>query len=394
MSDNNNFFNKIGEFLAFLSFLLIALYLCGFLLIEFMKSVMFWIKALNQHIGNLTMYLIILSLLILFSIGIIFLILGEITQLFFKDYPNLLLPRQNYTLQPEERDKISVIIPAYNEEKTIVEAISSVSNYCKNVIVIDDGSTDETHVKAKEAGAIVVTHKINQGLGQTLRDGIKKALSIGSEIIINFDADMQYRATDIPDLVYYLLHDDYDIMMGSRLAGKIEDMALLKKIGNKIYTRLLQYLTKTGVSDGQTGFRAFTDEFASIIKIRGDFTYTQEMILEAATKKFRIGEIPIHFDKRKDGNSRLMRTPIHFAKSSGIFLLKILIDIKTMNIYFLFSSVLIVVGFYIGGNETLSWLITMDVNTYTVVISIMFILTGIIILSLSLLISTLFSYRD
>ena len=163
-----------------------------------------------------------------------------------------------------------------------------------------------------------------------------------------------------------------------------------KKIGNRLYSRLLRYLTKVGISDGQTGFRAFTKDFAEKIKIRGDFTYTQEMILEATIKKTKIGEIPIFFAKRKDGESRLMKNPFHFAKSSSIFLIKVLIDLNPLKIFAILSSILIVIGFYFGGSEILDWLIAGNIeNPFMIIVGIIIIMSGIIILSIALLVSAL-----
>jgi len=309
-------------------------------------------------------------------------------QFFFGKYRSLILDKKEYSLSPEEKDMITVIIPAYNEEETIEKAIKKVKPYCKNVIVVNDGSTDKTREKAEKAGAIVVNHKLNQGLGLSLRDGVKKALAIDSKIIINFDADLQYQAEDIPHLVYYILHEDYDLMMGSRLAGKIEKMHWFKRMGNKLYTKLLRYLTKTGITDGQTGFRAFTAEFARQIKIRGDFTYTQEMILEAVSKKTKIGEIPIYFKKRDSGTSRLMKSPMHFAKASGIFLLKVLADLNPLKIYSLFSSFLIIIGYYLGGKYVLDWFAIGEIsNPFWATIGVIIVMTAIVILSFGFLIS-------
>lgn len=110
------------------------------------------------------------------------------------------------------------------------------------------------------------------------------------------------------------------------------------------------------------------------------------MILEATTKKFKIGEIPIHFDKRLDGKSRLMKNPIHFAKSSGIFLIKVLIDLNPLKIYALLSSILLVIGFYMGGMETANWLITGNLeNPFMVIVGIIIIMSALIIISMALL---------
>ncbi len=328
--------------------------------------------------------------MILLTLGVLLYIIGIVIEFIFRKYPSLLLEKKDYELNDEEKERISVIIPAYNEEKSIKKAIESVNKYCKNVVVVDDGSVDKTSKIASENGAIVVRHKMNMGLGHSLKDGILKALSLDSKIIINFDADLQYNGDDIPKLVYYLLIEDYDLVMGSRFAGKIESMSLFKKFGNRIYTKLLCFITKKGISDGQTGFRAFTAEFSEKIHIRGDYTYTQEMILEAVASKAKIGEIPINFAKREDGKSRLMKNPFHFAKLSGTFLVKVLIDLSPVKVFTIISSLMIIFGLYIGGKEILNWIIYMQLNnTYMVILASIFITGAIIIISIALLISSL-----
>jgi len=386
--EGRNIFKKLGLFCASIAFLLLTLMLLIFLIVEFFQSIILWISMLSEITQGLSLYILSLSLMMIFTIGIILYLIGEVMQFFFGKYRSLILDKKEYSLSPEEKDMITVIIPAYNEEETIEKAIKKVKPYCKNVIVVNDGSTDKTREKAEKAGAIVVNHKLNQGLGLSLRDGVKKALAIDSKIIINFDADLQYQAEDIPHLVYYILHEDYDLMMGSRLAGKIEKMHWFKRMGNKLYTKLLRYLTKTGITDGQTGFRAFTAEFARQIKIRGDFTYTQEMILEAVSKKTKIGEIPIYFKKRDSGTSRLMKSPMHFAKASGIFLLKVLADLNPLKIYSLFSSFLIIIGYYLGGKYVLDWFAIGEIsNPFWATIGVIIVMTAIVILSFGFLIS-------
>jgi len=381
-----NTFKKIGLSITFIMFIITLIMIIVNLIIGFVESIIQWVNNLIAIETQQILCIIVLSIVIIFTLGIILYLLGEVLEFFFGKYNPILLESMDYKLSDEDRKKISIMIPAYNEEKSIKKAIDKVKPFCNNVIVINDGSSDNTKRIALENGAIVVDHKVNLGLGQALRDGIKRALTLNSDIIINFDADLQYRAEEIPSLVYYILNDDYDLVMGSRFAGKIEEMSRFKIFGNKMYTKLLRYLSKVGISDGQTGFRAFTKEFAQKIRIRGDFTYTQEMILEATTKKFKIGEVPIHFDKRFDGKSRLMKNPLHFAKSSGIFLIKVLIDLNPLKIYALFSSFLLVIGFYIGGMETANWLITGNLESpFMVIIGIIIIMSALIIICMALL---------
>lgn len=380
----------IGFSCAFLA-LISAIFVFGcFLLYNIILSIIEWVVIIPSIERNVVIYIIVVVVMILLTLGVLLYIIGIVIEFIFRKYPSLLLEKKDYELNDEEKERISVIIPAYNEEKSIKKAIESVNKYCKNVVVVDDGSVDKTSKIASENGAIVVRHKMNMGLGHSLKDGILKALSLDSKIIINFDADLQYNGDDIPKLVYYLLIEDYDLVMGSRFAGKIESMSLFKKFGNRIYTKLLCFITKKGISDGQTGFRAFTAEFSEKIHIRGDYTYTQEMILEAVASKAKIGEIPINFAKREDGKSRLMKNPFHFAKLSGTFLVKVLIDLSPVKVFTIISSLMIIFGLYIGGKEILNWIIYMQLNnTYMVILASIFITGAIIIISIALLISSL-----
>lgn len=335
---------KVGKVLTSVALLIFTISGPSFLIYEFIElSKPFWNAVLNNWKDDI-IYLIMVTTIVILLVASLISLLGEIGDFFFSKYDSIIREKIEYSLSESEKDKITVIIPAYNEEKTIREAIESVRPFCKNVIVIDDGSTDNTRKIAEECGTIIVPHNINKGLGMSLKDGVNKALEIGAEIIVNFDADLQYDPNDIPMLVYYILHENYDLVMGSRLAGTIEKMPPLKKFGNKMYTKLLRYLTGVGISDGQTGYRAFTANFARSIKIRGDFTYTQEMILEAAKIKAKIGEIPIYFSLRKDGESRLMKSALHFAKASGVFLIKILVELKPLYVYGLICYILAVIG--------------------------------------------------
>ncbi|MCG3217527.1 MAG: glycosyltransferase family 2 protein, partial [Candidatus Heimdallarchaeota archaeon] len=224
------------------------------------------------------------------------------------------------------------------------------------VIIVDDGSTDKTAENALKTSAKVFKHRSNQGLGMTYRDGISQALSLGAEIIVGFDADLQYRAAEIPFLLSPILRGDYDLVMGSRLSGTIEKMPLLKRLGNILFTKLIGSLINLKISDGQSGFRAYTAELAQTITIRGEYTYTQEMIVEAAAYGFRIAEVPIHFDKRKVGKSRLMKGALNYAFQAGLFLVRVLRDHHAMKVFGTISAIFIVIGFSLGQYILIVWL--------------------------------------
>ncbi|MHA1667369.1 MAG: glycosyltransferase, partial [Candidatus Heimdallarchaeaceae archaeon] len=151
-----NILKKLGLTLSFLSFIVAVIMIIVYLLIGFVDSVIDWIKLLIVAQNENALHIIVISIAIIFTIGIISFILGEIIDFLFGKYPSILLEKKETSLSEEEKEKISVIIPAYNEEKTIKKAIDNVKPYCKNVIVVNDGSTDNTKKIAQESGAVIV----------------------------------------------------------------------------------------------------------------------------------------------------------------------------------------------------------------------------------------------
>lgn len=216
--------------------------------------------------------------------------------------------------------KLIITIPAFNEEKTIGDVIQKIqevmdqTKYCYNylVLVVNDGSDDETVKEAANAGAFVFSHQENKGLAETFRTEMKVCCELGAEIIIHTDADGQYKAEEIPLLIEQV-ENGYDLVLGSRFKGTIENMCFMKKVGNIAFSIALSLLSRRKISDGQTGFRAFTRKIAEEIQIISDHTYTQEQIIRAAQDNYSIKEVPIYFAKRDNGQSRLMRSPFDYA---------------------------------------------------------------------------------
>lgn len=216
--------------------------------------------------------------------------------------------------------KIVITIPAYNEEKTIEDVIENIkqvmenTKYCYNyiILVVNDGSTDNTEEIASKAGAIVYSHSTNKGLAETFRTEMKLCKMLKPGIIVHTDADGQYKAEEIPLLIEQV-ESGYDLVLGSRFKGTIENMPVSKKLGNRAFSVLLSILTRKKISDGQTGFRAFSIKAATDLPIVSDHTYTQEQIIRAVQHNYSIKEIPIYFAKRNDGKSRLMKNPFDYA---------------------------------------------------------------------------------
>lgn len=248
--------------------------------------------------------------------------------------------------------KIVVTIPAYNEEITIGKLINNIHEVMKSnrynykIIVADDGSKDKTGEIAKKLGALVYSHPKNYGLAETFKTEIKKSLALKPDIIVHIDADVQYQPKEIPKLINEV-KKGYDLVLGSRFKGKIESMSLIKRLGNKAFSKAISQITNVKISDAQTGFRAFTKEVAENIKITSNHTYTQEQIIRAVREKFRIKEVPVYFARRKD-KSRLISNPFGYAIRAWIDLIRIYRDYEPLKFFGLIGGFMFSLGFLLG----------------------------------------------
>ncbi|MGQ9566053.1 MAG: glycosyltransferase family 2 protein, partial [Candidatus Bathyarchaeales archaeon] len=203
----------------------------------------------------------------------------------------------------------SVIIPAYNEEKTIGYIIAetiSVMDSLKlpyEVIIVDDGSTDNTRKIVTQYKATVLSNGINCGKGYALRKGFQQARG---DIIITMDSDGTHSPKEIPSIIYPLLNG-VDIVTGSRFKGRgKESTSKLHLLGNFIFNVLIMILTKKRVTDSQTGFRGFKKEFLHEINLESyGYEIETEMTVKGLKNGFVFHEIPISCVKRKYSTSKL-----------------------------------------------------------------------------------------
>ena len=319
----------------------------------------------------------ILAVWWLFLVGLTLVVLSGIV--------SLISPRKKKHIEtktvaklPQKDLRVVVTMPAYNEEETVGSVVEGCKKYASDVILIDDGSTDRTLERAELAGAKVIVHKINRGLSETIQDGIKAALNIGADIIVNIDADGQYLPEEIPMLIDPIIRDEADFVLGSRFAGKIEEMPWIKKLGNKIFTRLVRALTNTEISDAQTGFRAFNRAAAlASLDLAGRFTYTQEQIIRLVEEGFRVTEVPIYFAKRISGSSRLISSPLDYGAKALAVTLRTYRDYHPVLFFGIIGSIFIITGLILGAIVIFEWLTTgLVFHESTAVLSAMFVMSG------------------
>lgn len=190
--------------------------------------------------------------------------------------------------------KVACVIPAYNEEKRILTVINKVKPLVDEIIIVDDCSKDNTYKIAKSSGVIVLRHILNLDQGGALQTGTNYALKRGADIIVHFDADDQFVASEIPEVIAPLLKGEADIVFGSRFLTKKSKLPWSKKFIIMPLARLVNRMLKINLSDPQSGFRAMTSQTAKTIKIsQNGKAHCSEYIAEAFRRKLRVKEVPI-----------------------------------------------------------------------------------------------------
>ncbi|USS40721.1 glycosyltransferase family 2 protein [Thermococcus aggregans] len=185
--------------------------------------------------------------------------------------------------------RISVVIPAYNEAKRIGKVLSKIPEFVDEVIVVDDGSEDNTSEVAKNHGAEVIRLKENQGKGTAMREGIKKA---SGDIVVFIDADGQHNPEEIEKLVFPILKGEADFVIGSRLIKTQGKRPLIRKVSNFLSTSLIKIKLGIDVKDTQSGFRAIRREFLPEIESKR-YEVETEVLIKAVKKGARVKEVPV-----------------------------------------------------------------------------------------------------
>jgi len=246
--------------------------------------------------------------------------------------------------------KLVVIIPCFNEEKTLPQVLQTIPKKIKGIrkiekVVIDDGSTDNTLKIAKKLKIRhFVIHARNQGLAKSFADGLDKALSLKADIIVNTDGDNQYPQADIPRLIEPILKNKADIVIADRQTSKIKHFSLGKKILQKFGTFAVNFLAGSSVGDAVSGFRAYSKEAAMHINIFTDYTYTIETVIQASKKKMRIESIKIKTNP-KTRKSRLIKGLFSYVKISGTTTLRLFAIYEPLKVFTYVSFIVFVPGF-------------------------------------------------
>lgn len=194
--------------------------------------------------------------------------------------------------------KLAIVIPAYNEASTIEQVIQKIwrlnlANVQKEIIVVDDGSNDQTGEIARSKGAVVVRHLLNRGLGGALGTGFEAALRRAADIVVTCDADGQHSPDDIREVVEPVLMGRADVVIGSRML-EAREMPWTRQIANYLANLATLILLGTKTTDSQSGLRAFSRSAAERIQITTNtYEVSSEICGEIRRHQLRFTEVPI-----------------------------------------------------------------------------------------------------
>lgn len=255
--------------------------------------------------------------------------------------------------------KLIILIPALNEAKSIATVIKSMPVQIEGIseikiLVVDDGSQDDTARLAREAGAIVVSHPYNQGVGKAFITGLGSALDMGADVMVNIDADGQFSPTDIPILIKPIVDGKADFVSGDRFRtadGQLlrpEYMSKIKFWGNQRMSDLVGFITRKRYDDVSCGFRAYSKEALMRLNLTGKFTYTQESFLDLANKGLSIRTIPVEVKYFPERKSRVAGSITRYMFQTIKIIFRAYRDYNPLKFFGLIGLVPLLIGIALG----------------------------------------------
>jgi glycosyltransferase involved in cell wall biosynthesis len=284
--------------------------------------------------------------------------------------------------------KITVGIPAFNEENNIVHIIEKLQKKADKIIVCDDGSTDKTGEIAKKMGAIVITHERNLGYGAAIRSLFLKARELKSDMLVTLDSDGQHRIEDLLPVTKPIIEKQADMVIGSRfLEGNQENIPKYRKVGIKIITKLANSSLEESVTDSQSGFRAYSqNRLCTITPLDQGMGVSNEILMKSSKNGFKIAEVPIVVSYDGDTSTQ---NPISHGASVILSTLKFISVEHPLKFYGIPGLIFLTIGLIFtmitiqGFTETRQILLsTAVIGVGTIIFGTVLLMTSIILFSI------------
>ena len=283
--------------------------------------------------------------------------------------------------------KITVGIPAYNEEKNIASIIEKLSEIADTIIVCNDGSSDRTGKIAEKMGAVVINHERNLGYGAGIRSLFLRARELGSDVLVTLDSDGQHRVEDVLPVVEPIKKNQADIVIGSRfLEGEQENIPKYRKAGIKMITKLANTSLEENITDSQSGFRAYSKTTLSeITPSEHGMGVSNEILMKSSKKGFKIVEVPIIVSYEGETSTH---NPVSHGASVTFSTLKFISIEHPLQFYGIPGSIFLAIGLFFtimtiqGFTETRQILLsTAVIGVGTIIFGTVLLMTSIILYS-------------
>jgi glycosyltransferase involved in cell wall biosynthesis len=265
-------------------------------------------------------------------------------------------------------------IAAYNEARYVGSIVLQARQYVDEVIVVDDGSTDNTAKVAQLAGATVVRHPENRGKGAAIQSILAEARKRNPDVLVLLDADAQHNPNEIPILIKPI-SQGFDLVIGSREAqeGKTP---LYRRIGKKVIFRSSRFASRTNIYDSESGFRALSPKAINGLDLKANgFAVESEMITLAADKNLKITEVPISNIYTKDGSTL---NPIRHGVDVLSRIIVMISQRRPLLVFGLGGGILLVIGLIFGFRVINVANTTGQLAIGSAVLTALFIITGIL----------------
>jgi len=240
-----------------------------------------------------------------------------------------------------------VCIPAYNEGEHIYQIVKNSLNYVDIVIVCDDGSTDDTLIKAQKAGAKIIQNKKNLGKGASLKKLFEEVRNLNADVIVTIDGDGQFLPTEIPKLMSSVIENESDIVIGYRFDDLVE-MPTYRKIGNKMLDKLVELAAELPFRDTQSGFRAYSKKAISKIQFQSDgFGADSEILVNASQNDLKISEEKVTVIYNT-GGSTSTKNPVFHSSEVAFSIIELIALKRPLSLLGIPGIILMIVGIIFG----------------------------------------------
>ena len=261
-------------------------------------------------------------------------------------------------------------MPALNEEATICEVLNSIPKQFDGfqkleLLVVDDGSSDNTINNARSCGATVISHNKNKGVGIAFQTALNYSLKAKADILVSIDADGQFDVTQIRDMVKPIIERKADFCIGNRFYnGSPKKISGIKFWGNKQVSKIVSFISNHKIHDASCGFRAYSRDCLFRLNLQGSFTYTHETILELLQKGYTVAQVPVRVFYHENRVSRIADNIPQYAFKTSKIIFKSLKDYKPFRFFLSIALLVLFIAFIIGGFVLSHWFRTGMVTPY------------------------------